>query len=40
MESGLSYREAFDMPIDELELYVYLCASRSYRIEDAIKPNP
>lgn len=29
--------EALDMPLDELELYVYLMAARSYRIDDSLE---
>jgi hypothetical protein len=36
-EKGLSYREAFDMPLDELELFVYLSNARSERIIEANK---
>ncbi len=33
--SGLSYREAYDMPLDELELHSYLLNSRIERINEA-----
>ena len=36
-ESGLSYREAFNMPLDELELFVYLMSARGERILEASK---
>lgn len=36
-ESGLSYREAYDMPLDELELFVYLSSARIERINETQK---
>lgn len=34
---GLSYREAFDMPLDELELYLYLKNASVQRSNDVIE---
>lgn len=34
-EKGLSYRDAYEMPLDELELFIYLSNARLQRISEA-----
>jgi len=36
---GLSYREAFDMPLDELELFIYLKNASTQRTNDTVEAS-
>ena len=38
-ESGLSYKEASELPLDELELFVYLNSARITRTIETQKMN-